>query len=271
MMDIGISKRLARLYEEGKEAVLCMVVEESGSTPRSMGSSMIVFPGGKIEGTVGGGITEHRVIEKALELLVKGTGSMLYRETLSATEAALEGAACGGSMGIYLEVIGRKRELVIFGAGHVGKAIARLGDMTGFAVTTWDERAEFANEENIPWGRTVCCPLENFFDHVAPFHGDTYVIIVTRGHVLDADVVKLVEGMTAAYMGMIGSRRKIAFVRERLLEQGVSAGHIDRIYQPIGLPIKAETPEEIAVSAMAEIIAVARGADLPALRSSLTQ
>lgn len=174
-------------------------------------------------------------------------------------------------MGIYLEVIGRKRELVIFGAGHVGKAIARLGDMTGFAVTIWDERAEFANEENIPWGRTVCCPLENFFDHVAPFHGDTYVIIVTRGHVLDADVVKLVEGMTAAYMGMIGSRKKIAFVRERLLGQGVSAGHIDRIYQPVGLPIRAETPEEIAVSAMAEIIAVARGADLPALRSSLTQ
>jgi xanthine dehydrogenase accessory factor len=269
MMDIAISRRLAGLYEEGLAAVLCMVVEETGSTPRSMGSSMLVFPGGKIEGTVGGGITEHHVIEKALELLEKGTGAMLYRETLSASEAALDGAACGGSMGVYLEVIGRKRELVIFGAGHVGKAIARLGDMTGFAVTVWDERAEFANEENIPWGRAICCPLESFFHRSGSFHGDTYVIIVTRGHALDADVVKLLEGKPAAYMGMIGSRKKIAFVRQRLLGQGVSAEHIDRIHQPVGLPIRAETPEEIAVSAIAEIIAVMRGADLQALRSSL--
>ncbi len=92
-MDSVISRRLAGLYDKGQAAVLCMVVEESGSTPRSTGSSMLVFPGGAIEGTVGGGVTEHRVIEKALELLKKGTGSLVYRETLSATEAALEGAA----------------------------------------------------------------------------------------------------------------------------------------------------------------------------------
>ncbi len=159
---------------------------------------------------------------------------------------------------------------MIFGAGHVGKAIARLGDMTGFAVTIWDERAEFANQENIPWGRTICCPLERFFERFGDFHGDTYAIIVTRGHVLDADVVKLLEGKPSAYTGMIGSRKKIAFVRQHLLGQGVSEEHLDRIYQPVGLPIRAETPEEIAVSAMAEIIAVARGADLQALRSSLS-
>ena len=108
-----------------------------------------------------------------------------------------------------------------------------------------------------------------FFDRFGQFHGDVYAIIVTRGHALDADVVKLLEGKPAAYMGMIGSRKKIAVVRERLLEQGVAASHIDRIYQPVGLPIKAETPEEIAVSAMGEVIAVARGADLRALRAPL--
>ncbi len=268
-MDIAISRRLSKLYDEGEAAVLCIVVEETGSTPRSMGSSMIVLPGGKIVGTVGGGITEHRVIEKALELLKKGSGSILHRETLTDTEAASDGAACGGTMGIYLEVIGRKRELVIFGAGHVGKAIGRLGDITGFAVTTWDERPEFANEENIPWGRTICCPVEEFFDRFGAFHEDVYAIVVTRGHALDADVAKLLEGKPAAYMGMIGSRKKISVVRERLLEQGVSAGHIDRIYQPVGLPIRAETPEEIAVSAISEVIAVARGADLESLRSPL--
>ena len=269
MMDIVVSKRLAQLYDDGDPAVLCIVVEEAGSTPRSVGSSMIVLPGGKIVGTIGGGVTEHRVMQKAGELLAKGSGSMLYRETLTNEEAAQEGAACGGTMGIYMEVIGRRRELVVFGAGHVGKAIARLGDMVGFSVTVWDERPEFANEENIPWGRTICCPAGEFFDHFGQFHGDVYAIIVTRGHALDADVVKLLEGKPAAYMGMIGSRKKIAVVRERLLEQGVAASHIDRIYQPVGLPIKAETPEKIAVSAMGEVIAVARGADLRALRAPL--
>lgn len=267
-MDSVISRRLAGLYDKGQAAVLCMVVEESGSTPRSTGSSMLVFPGGAIEGTVGGGVTEHRVIEKALELLKKGTGSLVYRETLSATDAALEGAACGGSMGIYLEVVGRRRELVIFGGGHVGKAIARLGDMTGFAVTVWDEREEFANPEHIPWGKTLCCSLEELPGRMPVFHGDTYAVIVTRGHALDADVVKLLEGREAAYVGMIGSRRKIAFVRERLLGQGVSPEFLDGIFQPVGLPIGAETPEEIAVSVMAEIVAAARGADVQALRNS---
>ncbi|HOD74253.1 MAG TPA: XdhC family protein, partial [Candidatus Bipolaricaulis anaerobius] len=108
-MDIVVSKRLAQLYDDGEPAVLCIVVEEAGSTPRSVGSSMIVLPGGKIVGTIGGGVTEHRVMQKAGELLAKGSGSMLYRETLTNEEAAQEGAACGGTMGIYMEVIGRRR------------------------------------------------------------------------------------------------------------------------------------------------------------------
>lgn len=269
-MDIVTARRVVSLYEEGRPAVLCTVVEEIGSTPRSMGSSMLVFRGGKIEGTVGGGITEHRVIAEALSLLEKGTGAEFYREALSATEAALEGAACGGAMGVYLEVIGRKRELAIFGAGHVGKAIARLGDMSGFSVVVWDEREEFANSENIPWGKTVCCPLEDYFNHAPDFHAGTFAVIVTRGHILDADVVKMTDGKKAAYIGMIGSRRKGAFVRDRLLKEGVSKEHLDRIFQPVGLPICAETPEEIAVSVMAEIIGVARGADIPSLRNSLS-
>lgn len=268
-MDIEISRCLVQLYEEGKPAALCIVVEKSGSTPRSMGSSMLVFPDGSIEGTVGGGITEHRVMEKALQLLQKGGTTDLYRETLSAGEAASEGAACGGSMGIFIEVVGRKRELVIFGAGHVGKAIARLGDMAGFSVTIWDEREEFANSTNISWGRTICCPLEELAERMPEFHGETYAVIVTRGHALDADVVRLLQGKRAAYIGMIGSKRKIIFVREQLLGKGVSTEHLDRIYQPVGLPIKAETPEEIAVSVLAEIIAVARGADVSSLRNSL--
>lgn len=268
-MDIGFTRRLAKLYEEGRAAVFCLVVEEVGSTPRSMGSPMLVYPDGSIEGSVGGGITEKNVIDRALKLLRHGTGSILYKETLAASEAALDGAACGGAMSVYLEVVGRTRDLLIFGAGHVGRALAQAGHTAGFAVTTWDDREEFANGTNIPWGNAVCCPLEEAMEHLPEFHGGTYAVVVTRGHAQDADVIKLLEGRPAAYMGMIGSRKKIAFVRERLLAQGVSEAHMDRIYQPVGLPIKAETPEEIAVSIVAELIAVARGGDLESLRSGL--
>ena len=107
------------------------------------------------------------------------------------------------------------------------------------------------------------------FDRGLPLHSASFVVIATRGHALDAEVVKLLEGRKCAYIGMIGSRRKIAFVRERLIEEGVAPDQIDRIYQPIGLPIRAETPEEIAVSILAEIIAARRGADLDQLRSTL--
>ena len=265
-MDGLIARRLAMLYEDGRQGVLCIVAEEEGSTPRSAGSSMLVYPDGSIEGTVGGGIMEHRVIEQALEMLSQGSAPLLHRENLTADEAALDGAVCGGTLAVYLEVIGRTRELVIFGAGHVGRALARVGDMAGFQVTVWDEREEFANPENIPWGRTVCCPLEDFFTREDRFHGRTSVVAVTRGHALDAEVIRFLEGFPLAYIGMIGSRKKIAFVRQRLLGEGISETYLDRIYQPVGLPIGAETPEEIAVSVLAEIIAADRGADLAALR-----
>jgi len=268
-MDGVLFQILSEALHGTGEGVLCTVVEEIGSTPRSMGAKMWVRPDGSILGTIGGGITEHRVVTRALALLQEGGERELYRETLNATEAAMDGAACGGSVAVYLEVVGRENDVLVFGAGHVGKAIAQFASLAGFRVTVWDEREEFANADNIPWGRTLACPLNEVEARGLPFTSRTYAVIVTRGHSLDAEVVRLLDGKPAAYVGMIGSRRKIAFVRKRLLESGVSREHLDRIYQPVGLPIKAETPEEIAVSVLAEIIAVRRGANLAGLRAAL--
>ena len=180
-----------------------------------------------------------------------------------------DGMACGGAVSIYMEVLGREDELVIFGAGHVGKAVAQVGSFAGFRVTVWDEREEFANPENIPYARTIACPLENIYDSGIRLHDRSYVIIVTRGHSLDAETVAITDKKPGAYYGMIGSRSKIATVRRMLLNQGVTEEHLNRLHQPIGLPIKAETPEEIAVSILAEIIAVKRGGDVQTLRSAL--
>ena len=119
-MDYPMLRRLTELVEAGREAVLCTVVDEQGSTPRGRGAAMLVLPDGSTEGTIGDGVTEHHVIERALAMVREELAAELYRESLSATEATLEGAACGGDVAVFLERYGRSPEVVIFGAGHVG-------------------------------------------------------------------------------------------------------------------------------------------------------
>lgn len=258
---------LKLIYEElekGGYGVLCTVIEEQGSTPRSRGASMWVRRDGSISGTVGGGLLEYEMIQSALELLESGESSMIWRKEL--TEA--EGMACGGSTTVYMEALGREEELLIFGAGHVGAAVAKLGAFAGFRVTVWDEREEFANQENIPCATTVACPIERIYKEGISFSEKSYTVVVTRGHMLDAEAVVMTDGQPGAYFGMIGSRNKIKTLRKELLERGVSESHLNRIRQPIGLPLKAETPEEIAVSIIAEIIAVKHGANVEALRGA---
>ncbi len=250
--------------EAGKCGVLCTVTDESGSTPRSRGASMWVRPDGSISGTIGGGLIEYEAIKKAKELIFSGDTVLLWKKDLTEKDGML----CGGTASVYMEVIGREDELVILGGGHVGKAVAEVGAFAGFRVTVWDEREEFANRENIPCARTVACPIIDIYDNGITLHERSYVVIMTRGHALDAEAVAITDKKPGAYYGMIGSRSKIAALRKMLLARGVSQEHLDRIHQPIGLPIKAETPEEIAVSILAEIIAVKRGAALMMLRTT---
>ena len=252
----------------GGTGILCTVAGSEGSTPRDLGAAMWVRPDGSISGTVGGGPLEYAVIGKALEMLKEGSGPALHKAVLREAESAGE-AACGGEAVILMEPLGREAEVVVFGAGHVGKALARAAAGAGFRVTVWDEREEYANPEALPWGKVVACPLEEAYERGIVLHGSSYAVVVTRGHALDASVVRSLEGRPLAYLGLIGSRRKIEAVRENLLRQGVSQSHLDRVFQPVGLPIGAETPEEIAVSILSEIIAVHRGADLGKLRSAL--
>lgn len=265
-----MDKKLLRIVdeevEEGKYGVICTLISKGGSTPRSAGASMWVRPDGTICGTIGGGLIEFQAIKEALEMLKGGMLSQTWHKELNEKG----GMACGGEADVYMEVVGREDSLIIFGAGHVGKAVSHVGTFIGFNVTVWDERAEFANSENIPWAKTIACPIEKIFENGIKFNERSYVVIATRGHALDAEAVRITDKQPGAYYGMIGSRSKIAKVREMLLAKGVTKEHLDRIHQPIGLPIKAETPEEIAISVMSEIIGVKRGADVDGMRATIT-
>lgn len=257
--------------ENGKSGVLCTVVISEGSTPRDLGACMWVRSDGSTEGTIGGGPMEKIVTEKALKMIEARSGPQLHEAVLREAESAGQ-SVCGGVTVILLEPLGMEPEIVIFGAGHIGLALARIATAAQFKTVVWDEREEYANSERIPWCKTVSCPLgEAFSEGAISLDRSSYVVVVTRGHALDEEVVINLEGRSMAYLGVIGSRKKIAAMREHLEESGVSKEFLDGLFQPIGLPIEAETPEEIAVSILAEIIAMIRGADITTLRSPYGQ
>jgi xanthine dehydrogenase accessory factor len=267
-VDLNIFDKFVEYGRNFDDCILCTIVEEDGSTPRGVGASMLVFSGGRIMGTVGGGKPEHNVIKKALDMIESGKEFYMYREELQVqnnNETSHMHAACGGSVSIFMQSASNRAQLVIFGAGHVGRAIAECGTFAGFDIIVWDEREEYANPESVPFGEIICCPLNEFLQKIK-LHRECCIVIVTRGHSLDTEVIKILENTPAKYIGVIGSRTKIAYVREKLLSEGVSESHLDRLYQPVGLPIKAETPNEIAISVMSEIIAVRRGGNVSELR-----
>ena len=268
-VDLNVLERFVECVKNFDDCILCTVVDEIGSTPRSAGASMLVFPDCKIMGTIGGGITEHNVIRHALDMIESGKECYMYKEEFHAEkheETSHLHAACGGNISIFMQSASRRNQLMIFGAGHVGRAIAECGTFAGFEVIVWDEREEFANPESIPFGKTICCPLNEFPQRIK-LNNECYMVIVTRGHALDTDVIRILESVPAKYIGVIGSKTKIAYVRKKLLNEGISCSHLDRLYQPVGLPIRAETPNEIAISVMSEIIAVRRGGKVAELRS----
>ena len=268
-MNRSLLKQVHEEVDGGGAGVLCTVAGVDGSTPRDLGAAMWVRSDGSIAGTIGGGPLEYAVIARAVEMLKTSAGPVLHKAVLREAESGGE-SVCGGDVSVLMEPLGREAEVVIFGAGHVGKALAGMAAAAGFRVCVWDEREEFANPEAIPWGKVVAGPIEEAGEKGLVLHASSYAVVVTRGHALDGEVIRWLEGRHFAYLGAIGSRKKIAAVRQKLLGQGVSQQHLDRIFQPVGLPIGAETPEEIAVSILAEIIAVHRKADLAKLRSAVS-
>lgn len=245
--------------DKGETVALVTVVETKGSTPRKLGAKMVVGRDGLVAGTIGGGISEAKVIEEAKQALKESKGKLLtYR--LTKEQAALdEGAICGGEMKIFIDILQPKEEVLIFGAGHIAVCVSKLAKMVGFKVAIIDDRKEFANQNRFPEAdKIIAEEIEDAMTHlnISP---SAYIIVLTRGHLKDKEVLGSVIRSGAAYIGMIGSKKKNATVFRQLEEQGISAQELKKVYAPIGMDIGAQTPEEIAVSIIAQIIQVRRG------------
>lgn len=239
------------LKKENQSAALCTVVSTKGSTPRKTGAKMLVFENSKIYGTIGGGNLEKQVIENALKAIETNTAKLYKFELLQQL-----GMCCGGTVEIFIEPIMEKNKLYIFGAGHVGNALSHFASQTGFEVTVIDDRKEYI--ENLQSEKVD--KIYSHFDKAIEklkFDKNTYIVIVTYSHPSDRTILSLCVNKPNAYLGMIGSRRKIEVTRKKFIESKIAAeSQLNKIDMPIGLDINPDTPAEIAVSILAKLIEI---------------
>ncbi|HUD73100.1 MAG TPA: XdhC/CoxI family protein [Dongiaceae bacterium] len=268
-MTLAFFEEVTRRLRAGRSLALATILDRQGSAPRRAGARMIIEADGGTAFTVGGGAFEALLIEDARQALADGRGfEKEYRFTETGEHAT--GMVCGGSVRVLVEIVEPPAPLVIFGAGHVGREVAHLGARLGFAVTVVDDRPAELDPARLPEGATLVRAGTEFDGGLPPIPKGAYVAIVTRCHRTDLEAVRHAAVSDAAYVGLIGSRRKVATVMTRAAASGVPRERLDAVHAPIGLPIGAETPAEIAVSILAEIIAVRRGSAAAGALRSLT-
>ncbi len=247
--------KLSELIRTNSKFVVATVVDAKDSTPREIGAKMTVLPNGTIYGTIGGGKLERLVIQDAKKAMENGS-SILKEYSLLEEDLGGIGSRCGGEAAIFIEVITRGERLLILGGGHIGRALYKIAPEAGFSVVVVDERGEFASQERFPKAELVLnCKVDDrrVLDVV---DNDTYIVVMTHEHKEDKQAVKCLLDCDYKYLGMIGSARKVSETLKELRSEGVPKDKLDKIYTPIGLDIKAETPAEIAISILAELVQV---------------
>jgi xanthine dehydrogenase accessory factor len=239
--------------------VLATVIESLGSAPREEGARMLIRADGSIVGTIGGGAIEKKIIDEAVTLMHASSPQLVKYELKDI------GMSCGGGMSVFLEPLLPAPQLIIFGAGHIGSILSQIGKLLDFSVTVVDNRPEFASRELLASADTVIA--ENYQQAIAALTitDNTYMVILTHKHAHDFEVLEQVIHKPFRYLGMIGSKTKVAQVFQQLRDKGVSEDIIKKIRSPIGISIGAHTPGEIAISIAAEMVAIRNNADVSAL------
>jgi len=257
-MNREVFAAVAAALERGEPAALVTIVSTTGSTPQRVGAKMLVFGDGRIVGTIGGGCYENDAFGKAREAIQSRAPQLVHYE-LDDDFAQETGLVCGGQMDVYIEPIEPSPELYIVGAGHVGFHLARVAQEVGFRVHVADDREKFANAERFPTATEIVVDdIPSWIARTAiPAHA--YVVIVTRGHTNDLEALRALAPRELRYLGLIGSRAKVARIYDELSAAHMPPELLTRVHAPIGLDIGAVTPQEIAVSILAELIAVKHG------------
>jgi xanthine dehydrogenase accessory factor len=255
---MDLFEEIVRMRRAGQRGALATIVHTNGSIPSYESSRMLVREDGSLAGTIGGGCVEAEVWAAAKEVMHKeAPRKMVFNLN---NEASYDnGLICGGTVEIFVEPILPQPMLYLFGGGHVSMAVAKAASAAGFAVGVVDDREAFANVERFPMAQEVFTSYEEAFEKISAT-ASTYLVIVTRGHKDDMRVLAWAARTQARYVGMIGSKRKVLSVYKALEQEGYKPEEFERIYAPMGLEIGALSPEEIAISIVAELVAVRRNA-----------
>jgi xanthine dehydrogenase accessory factor len=249
---------LADALSRGEEVALVTITNSTGSTPQRVGAKMLVYSDGRTVGTIGGGCYENDAFWKAREA-IKARRPLNVKYELNDDFAQETGLVCGGQMEVFIEPVEASPDVYVFGAGHVGQFVATMAHEVGFRVHVIDDREKFANRER--FGNDIDVVVEHIptwleQNQLPP---TAYAVIVTRGHTHDLDALRAVVRTPIRYVGLIGSKAKVRRIFDVLLDEGMSPEALKPVHAPIGLDIGAITPQEIAVSIIAELIAVKHG------------
>ncbi len=253
---MDLFEEIVKMRRAGRRGALATIVHTNGSIPSYESSRMLVREDGSIAGTIGGGCVEAEVWAAAKEVMQKESPrKMIFHLN---NEASYDnGLICGGTLEVFVEPILPQPVLYLFGGGHVSMAVAKAASAAGFGIGVVDDREAFANKERFPMAQEIYSSYEEAFEKLHP-NAASYLVIVTRGHKEDMRVLAWAVRTEARYMGMIGSKRKVLSVYKALENEGYKPEEFERVYAPMGLEIGALSPEEIAVSIAAELIAIRR-------------
>jgi xanthine dehydrogenase accessory factor len=248
---------IVRLRRLGQKCALATIVQVKGSIPSFESAKLLVREDGSMLGTIGGGCVEGEVWNVAREVIETEKPRHLHF-SLGQDAAYDNGLICGGQLDVFVEPVIPQPSAIIFGAGHISKSLAKVAGLAGFRTVIVDDREMFANRDRFPDADEIYADeYETVFPKLS-VNETSYLVIVTRGHRDDMRVLKWAVGTDARYVAMIGSRRKVINVIRELEKEGIQPEAFERIHAPMGFDIGAITPEEIAVSVVAEMIAVRR-------------
>ncbi len=254
---MDIYEELVRLRKLGQKCAIATIVQVNGSIPSFESAKMLIREDGSIAGTIGGGCVEAEVWNTAREVMETEKPRHL-NFNLGQDAAYDNGLICGGQLNVFIEPVIPYPRAFIFGAGHVSKSISKISNIAGFATVVIDNREQFANRDRFPEADEIFAEeYEDVFPKLL-INSSSYIVIVTRGHRDDMRVLRWAVTSQARYIAMIGSKRKTIAVVKELEKEGMPRESFENVHAPMGLEIGAITPEEIAVSVVAEMIAVRR-------------